>query len=157
MDRVRRRLAPRRWIAPMLLLGLGALLASGGCGGGDILVASIRKPLGIYPRGAPFHITRRPAPRDALLVATVSFETSPANAEATLNDLRDRAREAGGNLVANLRCTGEGIYLLPGKDNVGANLQVEAATVRCEGRIYRIPLGRSTKSSRPDPGQVESL
>jgi hypothetical protein len=146
-----------RALLRLVVLGLGVIPVVGGCAGGDILVAPVRKPLGVYPAGAPFHITRRAAPRGAMLVATVSFETSPAHAEATLNDLRDRAREAGGNLVAHLRCTGEGIFLLPGKGNVGANIRVRAATVRCEGRIYRIPLGSAPRKKGPDPGQIESL
>lgn len=120
-------------------------------------MASIRKPLGVYPTGTPFHITHRAPPQDAMLVATVSFETSPAATEETLNALRARVREAGGNLVANLRCTGEGIFLQPDRNNASSPVQLSAASVRCEGRIYRIPLGNSPLKRRPDPGQVESL
>lgn len=120
-------------------------------------MASIRKPLGVYPTGTPFHITHRAPPQDAMLVATVSFETSPAATEETLNALRARVREAGGNLVANLRCTGGGIFLQPDRNNASSPVQLSAASVRCEGRIYRIPLGNSPLKRRPDPGQVESL
>ena len=65
-----------------------------------------------------------------MLVATVSFETAPANTEATLNALRERVREAGGNLVADLRCSGEGIYLLPHKGNASGGVSMTAATIR---------------------------
>ncbi len=129
----------------------------GGCGAGEILVASIRNPLGMLPDGTPFFVTRSSAPRDALLVATVSFETKPAAAEETLNALRARALAAGGNLVANLRCTGEGSVLLTKRGQRSYDADVTVATVRCEGRIYRVAVGRAPHSNRPPPGRIESL
>jgi len=135
------------------------IVCVGGCGAGEILVASIRNPLGVLPDGTPFYVTRSSAPRDALLVATVSFETKPAAAEETLNALRARALAAGGNLVANLRCTGEGSVLRTkrGRGRGSYDADVTVATVRCEGRIYRVAVGRAPHSNRPPPGRIESL
>jgi hypothetical protein len=132
--------APPRWVQSITL---GLALLSGAalcaCGSYSVMVTPQGQRRAPLPYGTPFRIDRGNPPRGATLVGKIGFETSANRVEEALNEVRDRVRLVGGNLVTNLRCNSVGTFVVHTRGNaVVGNPRLTGAKMHCQGRVYRV-------------------
>lgn len=128
-----------RWAHALPLL---VVVAIGGCSFHRVNVAPLPTRGGIVPlpRGAAFHITHQRAPVQAVAVGTAEIRVDTSSLEEMLQELREKVRRLGGNLVARFRCA-RGVVLFlkkTGDAYVPLRTRISSTRIGCTGRIYRL-------------------
>lgn len=126
-----------RWKTIAGIFGLSVSLF--GCSTHRVIVMKGAVHHAPLPKGAPFLIVGGDPPRDAEYVGKMSLYSEAFYASNVIEEIREKARLAGANLLCNLRCDGVSTYIVEDKGNVKAGPPILArSSIHCSGRLFRV-------------------